>query len=164
MEKAGFFRDDPDPSDSIRKAMGEQADRGRVVAYLASGELLPRHLEAHFAGSGIDTLGGPFLVTASGCLATQANVLSQLEANDTYLGSGDSIRIDPADAVLDFDPVTCTASTARPLPFDVVGGTSALADARGGGLYNLAFTLPTCLGPQQVVHVWLHGTVDQGRT
>ena len=119
----------------------------------------PRHLEAQFAGSGIDSFGGPYAVTASGCLDTDTMVLSDLEATDTYVGSGDSVRIAPADAPLHFDPATCTATNTRPLRFDVVGGTGALTGARGGGQYDLAFTLPTCPGPQQVVHVWFHGTI-----
>lgn len=135
----------------------------RVGPGLARCGAFPRNLEAHFAGSGIDTFGGPFVVTASGCLDTQAMVLSDLEATDTYLRGGDSVHIAPDDAALDFDPATCTASTSRPLRFVVAGGTGALAGARGGGTYDLAFTLPTCVGPQQIVHVWFRGTIAARR-
>jgi hypothetical protein len=121
----------------------------------------PRNLEARFVGSGIDTFGGPFTVAASGCLDTEANVLSDVEATDTYLGTGDSVHIAPADAALDFDPTTCTATNRRPLRFEVTGGTGDLTGASGGGHYNLAFTLPTCPGPQQTVHVWFSGHLDR---
>lgn len=123
----------------------------------------PRNIEAHFAGSGIDTFGGPFEVQFSGCLDTEALVLSDIESTDTYLRTGDSIDIVPADAPLELDPVACTVTNIRPQRFDVVGGTGALTAARGGGLYDLAFTLPTCPGPQQAVHVWFDGTIDAGQ-
>jgi len=45
--------------------------------------VFPRNLEAHFVGSGIDNNGGPYSVTASGCLDTEDNLLSDLEATDT---------------------------------------------------------------------------------
>jgi hypothetical protein len=121
----------------------------------------PRNLAARFVGSGIDTVGGPFVVRASGCLDTQANVLSDLEATDTYLGGG-SVRIRPGDAVLNVDRATCVATNVEPVPFTVAGGSGAFATARGEGHYHLAFTLPTCIGPQQVVHIWFHGTLDAG--
>jgi hypothetical protein len=122
----------------------------------------PRHVSARFVGSGIDTVGGPFVVRASGCLDTQANVLSDLEATDTYLRGG-SIRIRPDDAVLHVDRATCVATNVAPVPFTTAGGSGAFANARGEGHYDLAFTLPTCVGPQQVVHIWFHGTIDAGR-
>ena len=122
--------------------------------------VFPRHLEAHFVGSGIDTRGGPFAVRASGCLDTEANVLFDLEATDTYLGTGDSLRIAPADVPLDVNPATCTATNRAPVRFDVTGGTGAYAGAEGGGTYDLAFTLPTCPGPQAPVHVWFHGHLE----
>ncbi len=96
--------------------------------------LFPRHLEAHFVGSVIDTRGGPYSVTASGCLDTEANVLFDLEATDTYLGSGDSLRIAPADVALDVDPATCTATNREPVRVVVTGGTGAYAGARGSGI------------------------------
>jgi hypothetical protein len=120
----------------------------------------PRHLEAHFVGSGIDTRGGPYAVSASGCLDTQANVLFDLEATDTYLGSGDSLRIVPADVSLDVNPATCSATNREPVRFHVAGGTGAYAGASGGGSYDLAFTLPTCLGPQAAGHIWFRGRLD----
>lgn len=117
----------------------------------------PRNLQASFAGSGIDTLGGPFTVSVSGCLDTETNVLTDLESTDTYLRSGDALRVEPGDVALHVDPTTCVATNRVPVPFDVVGGTGAYAGARGGGHYDIAFTLPTCPGPQQAVHVWFGG-------
>jgi hypothetical protein len=119
--------------------------------------VLPRQLEARFLGSGIDTSGGPYTVSASGCLDSEANVLFDLEATDTYLRTGDSLRIAPADVALDVNPVTCTATNREPVRFDVAGGTGAYAGASGGGSYDIAFTLPTCPGPQTAVHVWFRG-------
>jgi hypothetical protein len=134
----------------------------RIGANPARCGTFPRHLEAHFAGSGIDTNGGPYAVSASGCLDTEANVLFDLEATDTYLGSGDSVRIAPADAPLEVDPATCTATNRQPGRFAVAGGTGRYAGASGDGVYDLAFTLPTCPGPQQSVHVWFQGRIDAG--
>jgi len=120
----------------------------------------PRNLQATFVGSGIDTLGGPFAVSVSGCLDTESNVLFDLESTDTYLGSGDALRIAPGKVALHVDPVTCVATNRVPVRFDVVGGTGAHTGARGGGHYDIAFTLPTCPGPQQPVHVWFSGHID----
>lgn len=117
----------------------------------------PQNLEARFAGSGIDTNGGPFSVTASGCLDTVANVLSSLEATDTYLDTGDAVLIAPGDVALTVDPTTCVATNRQPVHFDVAGGTGRYAGARGDGTYDLAFTLPSCAGAQQSVYVWFRG-------
>ena len=56
--------------------------------------------------------------------------------------------------------VACTATNREPVRFDVTGGTGAYAGARGGGSYDLAFTLPTCPGPQAPVHVWFRGHLE----
>ena len=73
-----------------------------------------------------------------------------------------SVHIAAADAALDFDPTTCTASNRQPIRFEVTGGTGDLAGASGKGHYDIAFTLPTCRGPQQAVHVWFSGNLDPG--
>ncbi len=127
---------------------------------LARCGVFPRHLEAHFVGSGLDTAGGPYAVSASGCLDSEANVLFDLEATDTYLGTGHSLRIAPADVALDVNPATCTATNGAPVRFAVAGGTGAYAGATGGGSFDIAFTLPTCPGPQTAVHIWFRGQLD----
>jgi hypothetical protein len=120
----------------------------------------PRNLEAHFAGSGIDTNGGPFSVTVSGCLDTTANVLSNLAATDTYARSGEALFIAPADTPLIIDHVTCVATNPQPVRFNVTGGTGRFAGARGTGTYEIAFTLPTCPGLPQQVFVWFRGHLE----
>jgi hypothetical protein len=120
----------------------------------------PRNVEARFAGSGIDTNGGPFAVTASGCLDTEAAVVSHLEATDTYARTGDAVQIVPADAVLSVNAETCVATNVDPVPFSVGGGTGRYANASGSGTYDLAFPMPGCAGPPQTVHVWFTGSLS----
>ena len=99
-------------------------------------------------------------MTASGCLDTEAVVLSELSAVDTYLRTGDSVHIAPGDAALSFDPATCVAATTSPVPFTLAGGTGRYAGASGSGTYETVFTMPNCLGPQQSVHIWFEGSLD----
>jgi hypothetical protein len=48
----------------------------------------PVNLQAQFAGTGIDTNGGTYTVSASGCLNTHSRRVFDLHATDTYTHSG----------------------------------------------------------------------------
>jgi hypothetical protein len=130
-----------------------------VAPNLARCGAFPRNLEARLAGSGVDTNGGPYLVTASGCLDTRANVIFDLEATDTYLRSREALRIAPDDVALDVDPQTCVGASRQPTGFRVAGGTGSYARARGSGSYTLVMTMPGCLGPQSPAHIWFTGSL-----
>ena len=122
----------------------------------------PVNLHARFAGSGIDTNGGPYTVAASGCLNTQTRRLSELRATDTYTRNGDSIDIDIDDFTLRVSPVTCVATNKHPVRFTVAGGSGSLARASGHGHFDFAMPYPLCAGarPPFTAYVWFSGTIQ----
>ena len=130
-----------------------------VAPNLARCGAFPRNLEARLAGTGIDTNGGPYVVTASGCLDTRANVLFDLKATDTYLRSREALFIAPDDLTLDVDPQTCVGANREPAGFEVAGGTGRYSQARGAGTYTLVMTMPGCLGPQAPAQIWFTGVL-----
>jgi hypothetical protein len=120
----------------------------------------PANLEGHFAGTGIDTAGGPFAVTVSGCVNVQTLRVSDLEATDTYLRTADSVRIVSDDFTLALDRKTCVASNRRPVKFDVAGGSGALKGATGGGRFDIAMNWTPCNGLALPAHVWFDGDLQ----
>lgn len=118
----------------------------------------PPVLLARFAGDGIDARFGAFTVVASGCLNPETLQVFDLEATDTFL-SGDSVLIAPDDATLSLDPQTCVATNVEPVPFDVAGGTGSLANATGGGTFDIALNWTPCNGLALPARVWFEGTV-----
>lgn len=123
----------------------------------------PVNLEGRFTGTGLDSVGGAFVVTASGCLDTEALRLFDLEATDTYSRSGASLKILPDDVELRLDPSTCIAVNRRPVPFKVGGGTGLLEDATGHGTFHIALSYPPCGGTDQPAHLWFKGKLHLQR-
>lgn len=120
----------------------------------------PSNLEATFAGTGVDTAGGAFSVTVSGCLNLDTLRVFDLEATDTYVRSGDSVLIAPDDFTLIVDPATCVATNTRPVMFEVAGGTGEYEEARGGGQFDFAVNWAPCNGLTQPTHIWFRGTIE----
>src|SRR4029079_17996375 len=54
----------------------------------------PENIELSFTGQGIDTEGGLNTAVFSACANTTTNVVSDLRATDTYVGSGDQVMIE----------------------------------------------------------------------
>ena len=119
----------------------------------------PPNVEARYAGTGIDTNGGTFAVTASGCLNLDTLRVFDMEATDTYAGTGDAIHIAPADFTLVIDPATCVATNADPVPFRVDGGTGRYELSTGSGTFDFALNHPQCNGLAQPAHIWFRGEV-----
>jgi hypothetical protein len=117
----------------------------------------PPNVEATFAGSGVDTVGGSFLVTVSGCLNTATLEAFDLAATDTYIHTDGSVDIAPDDFALVLDPETCVATNTTPVRFTVVGGTGAYKGARGVGHFDFAVNWTPCNGLAQPTHVWFRG-------
>ncbi|MDP8930927.1 MAG: hypothetical protein M3O70_20735 [Actinomycetota bacterium] len=120
----------------------------------------PIYLEGRFVGTGLDSIGGAFVVAASGCLDTQALRLFDLEATDTFTASGASLTIVPEDVDLDLNTSTCVAVNRQPVPFTVAAGTGALEGAAGHGTFDLALSYPPCGGAAQPAHVWFKGVLQ----
>ena len=120
----------------------------------------PVNLHARFAGTGIDTNGGPYTVAASGCLSTQTRRLSELRATDTYNRNGDSIDID--DFTLRVSPATCVATNKHPVRFTVAGCSGSLARASRHGHFDFAMPYPLCAAAQPpfTAYVWFSGTIQ----
>jgi hypothetical protein len=116
------------------------------------------NFEAAFEGSGIDTAGGVFTVTASGCQNISNGHVFDLVAIDSY-ASGDSITIEAEDFFLVFDPQTCVSSNVDPVRYDIAGGSGAFAGATGGGKFDFASNDPGCNGELAPAFVWFHGKV-----
>jgi hypothetical protein len=123
---------------------------------------LPDNLEGRFAGSGIDTAHGTFAVTTSGCVNAKTLRVSDLEATDTYLRSGDSVRIETDDFTLGLDSTTCVASNRQPVAFRVAGGTGGLTGATGRGHFDIAMNWTPCNGLVLPAHVWFNGELRAG--
>ena len=113
----------------------------------------PENIELSFTGQGIDTEGGLNNAVFSACANTVTNVVSDLRATDTYVGSGDQVSIEGDSFVQAIDPVNCTATTAHGVPFRVAGGTGGHAGATGQGHFNITSNVTPCNGltlPAQV--------------
>ena len=123
----------------------------------------PTYLEGRFAGSGLDSVGGAFTVTASGCLDTEKLRLFDMEATDTFVSSGDSIVILPGDVDLVLNADTCVAVNRRPVPFRTGSATGSLQGASGQGTFHIALSYPPCGGALLPAHVWFDGTLHVPR-
>lgn len=123
----------------------------------------PTFLEGRFAGTGLDNVGGAFVVTASGCLDTQALRLFDLQATDTFTDSGASLTIRPEDVNLVLNPRTCVAVNRQPVPFTVEAGTGILEGATGQGTFHLALSYPPCGGAPLPAHIWFQGVLHLPR-
>lgn len=122
----------------------------------------PPNVEAMFSGTGIDTAGGVFAVTASGCLDVEALRVFDLKATDTYVAGGESVSIVAGEFFLIVDPATCVATNAHPVPFEVAGGTGRFAGADGGGRFHFAMNHTPCSGTVSPAHVWFRGQLKPG--
>lgn len=119
----------------------------------------PENIELTFAGSGIDTEGGMFNVTASGCTNSATNRIFDLKATDSYVKSGDQVFIAAGEFVQVIDQETCVATNEHPVAFSVAGGTGGHAGATGQGRFNFAMNQTTCNGLVQPAHVWFKGMI-----
>ena len=119
----------------------------------------PPILEVSYAGTGIDTNGGVFAVTASGCLDLGALRVFDMEATDTYTATADSIRIEPDDFTLVLDPVTCVATNPLQVAFRVAGGTGSYEGAGGSGHFDFVLNHPACNGLVQPADIWFRGVI-----
>jgi hypothetical protein len=116
------------------------------------------NFEAVFEGSGIDTAGGLFTVTSSGCQNVATGLVFDLMAVDTY-ANGDSVNIVADSFYLVLDPQTCVSTNVDPVRYSIDGGTGAYADARGGGKFDFASNDPSCNGVPAPAYVWFRGRI-----
>ncbi|HEX6043759.1 MAG TPA: hypothetical protein VFZ22_04665 [Pyrinomonadaceae bacterium] len=119
----------------------------------------PENIELSFSGTGIDTQGGLFNVTASGCTNTVTNEIFDLKATDTYVQSGDQIFIEADSFVQVINPVNCVAANSHAVTGRVAGGTGAYAGVTGHAKFNFANNLTPCNGQNAPAHVWFEGVV-----
>src|SRR5678815_2743202 len=77
----------------------------------------PENIELSFTGQGIDTEGGLNNAVFSACTNTTTNVVFDLKATDTYVGSGDQVFIEADSFVQAMDLANCTATTGHTVPF-----------------------------------------------
>jgi len=120
----------------------------------------PENIELSFTGQGIDTEGGLNTAVFSACANTTTNVVSDLRATDTYVGSGDQVFIEADSFVQAIDPANCTATTAHSVPFRVAGGTGGHAGASGQGRFNLYSNLTPCNGQTPPAFVSFEGMIQ----
>ena len=120
----------------------------------------PENIELSFTGQGIDTEGGLNTAVFSACANMTTNVVSDLKATDTYVGSGDQVFIEADSFVQAIDPVNCTATTAHAVPFRVAGGTGGHAGASGQGRFNLYSNLTPCNGQTPPAFVSFEGMIQ----
>lgn len=119
----------------------------------------PENIELTFSGSGIDTEGGLFNVTASGCTNTTTNQIFDLKATDTYVQSGDQVFIE-ADAFTQIiNPANCVASNGHPVTGRVAGGTGGHSGASGNARFHFANNLTPCNGQNEPAYVWFEGVI-----
>lgn len=119
----------------------------------------PENIELTFAGSGIDTEGGVFNATASGCTNTTTNLIFDLKATDTYVQSGDQVFIEADSFVQVINPATCLATNSHAVTSRVAGGTGGHAGATGHARFNFANNLTPCNGQIAPAHVWFEGVI-----
>lgn len=116
------------------------------------------NFEAVFEGQGIDTAGGVFTVTASGCQNVATGLVFDLTAVDTY-ANGDTVNIVADEFYFVFDPQTCVSTNDEPVRYWIDGGTGAFAGADGGGKFEIASNDPSCNGVLAPAFVWFRGRV-----
>lgn len=119
----------------------------------------PENVELTFAGSGIDTEGGLFNVTASACTNTISNRIFDLKATDTYVQSGDQLLIEADAFVQVIDQTNCVASNSHAVMGRVAGGTGSLAGVTGHARFHFANNITPCNGQNAPAHVWFEGVV-----
>lgn len=117
----------------------------------------PENIELSFSGSGIDTEGGLFNVTASACTNTVTNEIFDLKATDTYVQSGDQVFIEADSFVQVINPANCVAANSHAVMGRVAGGTGGHAGATGHARFNFANNLTPCNGQNVPAHVWFEG-------
>ena len=119
----------------------------------------PENIELTFSGSGIDTEGGLFNVTASACTNTNTNLIFDLKATDTYPQSGDQLFIEADPFVQVINPANCTATNSHAVMGRVAGGTGGHAGATGHARFHFVNNLAPCNGQNAPAHVWFEGVV-----
>jgi hypothetical protein len=119
----------------------------------------PENIELNFTGSGIDTEGGYNTAVFSACTNTTTNLVFDLKATDTYVGSGDQVFIEGDPFVLAPNPAICAASNAHGVPFRVAGGTGGHAGATGHGRFHINSNLTPCNGQTPPAHVSFDGVI-----
>jgi len=121
----------------------------------------PENIELSFSGSGIDTEGGAFNVTASACTNTTTNEIFDLKATDTYVPSGDQVFIEADSFVQVINPANCVATNSHAVMGRVAGGTGARAGATGHARFHFANNVTPCNGQNAPAHVWFEGVFMQ---
>lgn len=119
----------------------------------------PENIELTFAGSGIDTDGGAFNVTASACTNTTTNEIFDLKATDTYVQSGDQVFIESDSFVQVINPANCVATNSHAVMGRVTGGTGGHAGATGHARFHFANNITPCNGQTADAHVWFDGVI-----
>lgn len=119
----------------------------------------PDNVELSFTGSGIDTEGGYNTAVFSACTNTTTNLVFDLKATDTYVGSGDQVFIEGDPFVLAPNPAICAASNAHGVAFRVAGGTGGHAGATGHGKFHITSNLTPCNGQTPPSQVWFDGVI-----
>lgn len=119
----------------------------------------PENIELSFSGSGIDTEGGLFNVTASACTNTTTNLIFDLKATDQYVQSGDQVFIEADSFVQVINPANCTATNSHAVMGRVAGGTGGHAGATGHARFHFVNNLAPCNGQNAPAHVWFEGVV-----
>jgi hypothetical protein len=117
----------------------------------------PENIELSFAGSGIDTEGGLFNVTASTCTNTITNLIFDLKATDTYVQSGDQVFIEADSFVQVVNPANCVATNSHAVMGRVAGGTGGRAGASGHAKFHFANNVTPCNGQNAEAQVWFEG-------
>ena len=119
----------------------------------------PENIELSFSGSGIDTEGGLFNVTASACTNIITNLIFDLKATDEYVQSGDKVFIEADSFVQVINPANCTATNSHAVSARVAGGTGVHAGATGNARFQFVNNLAPCNGQNAPAHVWFEGVV-----
>lgn len=119
----------------------------------------PENIELSFSGSGIDTEGGVFNVTASACTNTTTNEIFDLKATDSYVQSGDQVFIEADSFVQVINPANCTATNSHAVTGRVAGGTGGHAGATGHARFHFVNNLTPCNGQTVDAHVWFDGVL-----
>ena len=117
----------------------------------------PENVELTFSGSGIDTEGGLFNVTASACTNTTTNEIFKLTATDTYQQSGDQVFIEADSFVQVINPANCVATNSHAVMGRITGGTGGHAGATGHARFHFVNNLTPCNGQNVPAHVWFDG-------
>lgn len=117
-------------------------------------------LEARLTGTGIDTAGGAFAVTASACFNTETLRVTDLRATDRFTSGsaqGATITIASDDFTFVRNDAAGVIYSRRPVSFRVAEATRSLAGTRGQGHYEIALSWPPSGGLPQPAHVWFEG-------